>query len=110
MKENLILNYCITLKKKYNISNRSSRYLYNMIKNSLYDCKTHSSDDIIMKNGEIHNIEDIVFNKKTKSFVNNRLFETDDNSVNETKTNYLNTCWSNYIKNMIKTVSDFQEE
>ena len=112
MKENLITNYCLEMKKKYKMNYQNSKLLYDTIKDALFVYKTQKSDDIIMKNGKIDYIEDIEYveesedGTKIKCFVNMR--EIDDENIKKNKKtkseNILNIKWKNYLSVIIKEV------
>jgi hypothetical protein len=89
MKDNLITNYCLAMKKKHKLKYKETKQLYDLIKDSLFELGIQKSDDFEMKNGEIVKIQDIYFDKKTNQFVNKRFTNyTEDEKVKE-KTNIL---------------------
>lgn len=85
MKENLITNYCLEMKQKHKLSFNHAKNLYTTIKDSLYLYKTHKSDSIIMKNGKIDYIEDIIYNENLNCFINMREIEDENIKKNDKK-------------------------
>lgn len=105
MKENLITNYCLEMKKKYKLSYSKIRILYTLIKDSLYLYKTHKSDDIVMKNGKIDFIKDIEFETSIECFINTRDIQDDIIQKNKKiKDNILDLKWKNYLSIIIKEI------
>jgi hypothetical protein len=109
MKENLITNYCLLLKKQYKLSSPQTKSLYMTIRDAIFYYKTHKSNDIIMKDGNISLIKDIEINLEYNLFINNRF----KNEWNETKTitlgkmeqDFLISKWDNYITFIVKEFS-----
>ena len=101
MKENLITNYAINMKKKYKLTLPNTKALFNIVKDCLLN-KTHGhkSDDVKMEDGEILKIVDIEYNKKTKAFVNLR--EENIDVKEKEKVDYLNNKWEHYVAQIIK--------
>jgi hypothetical protein len=105
MKENLITNYCLEMKKKYKMSYYNSKVLYDTIKDALYVFKTHKSDSIVMKNGKIDYIKDINYSEDLAFFLNEREIEDENITKNNKKNkneNVLDTKWKNYLSIIIK--------
>jgi hypothetical protein len=113
MKENLITNYCLEMKKTHNMSYNNSRVLYNIIKDGIYTFKTHKSDDIIMKNGKIEYIKDINYKEEYNCFINEREIEDDNIKKSDKKNkeeNILDSKWKNYLSVIIKeTVKNYSD-
>ena len=102
MKDNLITNYCLAMKKKHKLKYKETKQLYDLIKDSLFELGIQKSDDFEMKNGEIVKIQDIYFDKKINQFVNKRFTNyTEDEKVKE-KTNILHQKWKNYVSTIVK--------
>ena len=106
MKENLITNFTIKMKKKYKLNINSTKKLYTLIKDSYDVYKTHKSDDFIMKNDKLHKIYDIEYNEELKCFENLRLESEEENKTkNKKSTNFLLNRWQNYVSVLIKEIS-----
>jgi hypothetical protein len=106
MKENLITNFTIKMKKKYKLNINSTKKLYTLIKDSYDVYKTHKSDDFVMKNDKLYKIYDIEYNEELKCFENLRLESEEENKTkNKKSTNFLLNRWQNYISVLIKEIS-----
>jgi hypothetical protein len=99
MKENLITNFCLKMKKKYKFNNQRSKQLYLLIKDG-FDYKTQKPDDVEMENGEIINIRGIEYDKLTKFFINTRNIEEVKKEKEEI--NILDAKWKNYVSTIVK--------
>lgn len=107
MKDNLITNFAVRMKAKYKLNYRKARTLYKMIESALFVYKTHRSEDIVMDGGEIKSINDIVYDKKYKLFMNQRIFDMEEEEVVDKKEKrVLKTNWFNYIKNAAKHIQE----
>lgn len=104
MKENLILNYVFKLKKKYKLKNKATKYLYDNIKGALFEHKSHKSEDVVMKNGEIHKILDFEYDEDLKNIFNLRIETYEEKIKNEIKKDILGSKWEKYITNVIRSV------
>ena len=60
MKDHLITNFVLSQKAQHKLTWEKARIAYETINNALFNYRTHKSDTIIMMNGEIESIEDIV--------------------------------------------------
>jgi len=100
MKENLITNFAIAMKKKYKLTLNTTKNLFHLVKDSLLYNKTHKSDDVVMEDGEILKIEDIEYNKQKKCFESLR--EENFETKEKEKVDYLNNKWENYVSQIIK--------
>lgn len=108
MKENLITNYCLAMKKKYKLKYKETKHLYDLIKESLFDLKTQKSDDVEMKNGEISKIEDICYDKSAKNFVNKRFLNFKEETAKKEQTNILHVKWKNYVSTIVKEIAKYE--
>lgn len=104
MKENLILNYIFKIKDSYKLTNKKTKELYENIKGALFEYKTHKSEDVLMKNGEIYKIIDFEYDKSVKSMVNLRVNIFEEKLKEETTKDVLGSKWEKYVKNVIKSV------
>ena len=104
MKENLILNYVFKLKKKYKLKNKNTKELYDNIKGALFDYKSHKSEDVIMKNGEIYKIVDFEYDEDIKNVYNLRMESFEEKVKDEVKKDILGSKWEKYITNVIRSV------
>jgi hypothetical protein len=104
MKENLILNYVFKLKKQYKLKNKPTKELYDNIKGSLFDYKSHKSEDVIMKNGEIHKILDFEYDEEFKNVYNARVEKYEEKIKDDIKKDILGSKWEKYITNIIRSV------
>lgn len=112
MRENLITNFCLDMKRKYKMTYPNAKHLYDTIRDALYVYKTQKSDDINMKNGKIESIDDIEYSDKYGCFINLReIDETNSKKIKKNK-NYsvLDNKWRNYltiiVKEIVKNYSD----
>ena len=101
MKENLILNYVFKLKKQYKLKNKQSQDLYENIKGALFDYKSHRSEDVIMKNGEIYKILDFEYSDDFKNIYNFRTEKYEEKVKENVKKDILGSKWEKYITNVI---------
>ena len=108
MKENLITNYCLAMKKKYKLKYKETKHLYDLIKESLFDLKTQKSDSVEMKNGEISKIEDICYDKQSKKFINKRFINYKEESLKKEQNNILHTKWKNYVSTIVKEIAKYE--
>ena len=109
MKENLITNYCLFLKKYHKLSITQTKSVYITIRDAIFYYKTHKSNDIIMKDGIISSIKDIEFIYKDNVFVNNRFKNkwSEINSISpKQEQDFLISKWDNYISFIIKDFSN----
>jgi len=104
MKENLILNYVFKLKKQYKLKNKQSQDLYENIKGALFDYKSHRSEDVIMKNGEIYKILDFEYSDEFKNIYNFRTEKYEEKVKENVKKDILGSKWEKYITNVIRSV------
>jgi hypothetical protein len=94
MKDHLITHFVLAQKELHDMSWEQSKRVYETINNALYLFRTHKSQDIVMENGNIESIEDIIINKD--NVINNRwkvLVETEDTKLPKKKLN-LDKEWS----------------
>jgi len=99
VKQQYIHDYVLKQTIKYKLSDSASKNLIQLINLAINDYKTHRSDDIILKNNEIVEIEDIEYNDDTKYFSNNRELEDKDECRKEI--NLLKKSWENYIVKVV---------
>lgn len=104
MKENLIINYVFKLKKQYKLKTKLAKDLYDNIKGALFDYKSHKSEDVIMKNGEIYKILDFEYDEKNKNVYNARIENFEEKVKDEVKKDILGSKWEKYITNVIRSV------
>ncbi len=104
MKENLILNYVFKLKKQYKLKNKNTKELYDNIKGALFDYKSHKSEDVVMKNGEIYKILDFEYDDELKNVYNIRVEKYEEKVKDEVKKDILGSKWEKYITNVIRSV------
>ncbi len=104
MKENLILNYIFKIKETYKLTNKKTKELYDNIKGALFEYKTHKSEDVLMKNGEIYKIIDFEYDKTTKNVINLRINIFEEKVKEETTKDILGSKWEKYVNNVIKSV------
>jgi len=103
MRLNLIMNYVIHLRKKHRLDNRSSKELYEGLKDALFNYRSHKTEDVLMEKGVITNIKDFTYNKTTKTFCNDRIMLLDERKEKEAK-DVLGSKWEKYVQNVIKSV------
>ena len=103
MKETPIVNYILTLKKKYKLSNRNTRRLYDSIKHA-FNYRTHKTNDIEIENGVVVDIADFVYDKKLKMEVNTRLETYDEKMEEASVKDILGNKWEKYVNNVIKSI------
>ncbi len=103
MKETPIVNYILTLKKKYKLSNRNTRRLYDSIKHA-FNYRTHKTNDIEIENGVVVDIADFVYDKKLKMVVNTRLETYDEKMEEASVKDILGNKWEKYVNNVIKSI------
>jgi hypothetical protein len=108
MKENLVTNYCLAMKKKFKLKYKDAKHLYDMLKYSLFDLKIQKSNDVEMKNGEIFKIQDIEYDKTLKQFVNKRFNNCEENEDEKEQVNILQLKWKNYVSTIIKEVAKYE--
>ncbi len=104
MRENLLINFAISMKKKYKMNVQSTKNLYTLIKYCVLYDKTHTADDIIMKDGEVVKIEGIEYDKKEKVFVNTKDKESYETVSEKEKTDYLKNKWETFVSTLIKEI------
>jgi hypothetical protein len=104
MKENLIINYVFKLKKQYKLKTKIAKELYDNIKGALFEYKSHKSEDVVMKNGEIHKILDFEYDEEKKKVCNIRMENFEEKVKDEVKKDILGSKWEKYITNVIRSV------
>lgn len=104
MKENLIINYVFKLKKQYKLKTKVAKELYDNIKGALFDYKSHKSEDVVMKNGEIYKILDFEYDDEKKKVQNLRMESFEEKIKDEVKKDILGSKWEKYITNVIRSV------
>jgi len=104
MKENLIINYVFRLKKQYKLKTKIAKELYDNIKGALFDYKSHRSEDVVMKNGEIYKILDFEYDEEKKKVCNIRMENFEEKVKDEVKKDILGSKWEKYITNVIRSV------
>jgi len=97
IKTQLLINYVLDCKIKYKLKNNATKDLYNAINDALYNNKTHTSNDIILKHNKIHNITDIEYNKSIKKFINLR--ENEKYEIQSNSNNYIFYQFDKYVIN-----------
>jgi len=103
MKENLLTNYAIEMRKKYKLSLEATKSLFTLIKDCVLYTKSHKSDDVKMDNGKIVSINDIYYSKTDKKFKNKREVEEEE-YIEKEKTDYLKNKWELYVTSLIKEI------
>jgi hypothetical protein len=104
MKENLIINYVFKVKKQYKLKTKVAKELYDNIKGALFDYKSHKSEDVVMKNGEIYKILDFEYDDEKKKVQNLRMESFEEKVKDEVKKDILGSKWEKYITNVIRSV------
>jgi len=106
IKEILIEQYVISMKQKYNLSIKQSRYLISLIFIAMI-FKVINTKDIIYENGKIEKIEGIEFSNKNVVLDRNIYdseIEFSPNIVLEKK--IMSDNWEKYLKELMKTNID----
>jgi hypothetical protein len=101
MKHSLIVDYVLRKKEEWNLNWNQSREFLEILDNSIFTYHTHVSSDIIMENGTISNIEDIVY--RNGEIINLRSQEINVDSDPEEpkeKLQTINDSWITYIKTL----------
>jgi hypothetical protein len=96
MRDDLIDTYVLFRKKTWNLNWDQTRDLQNVINNAIYIFRTHKSIDIIMNDGNILNINDIIF--KNNNIINKRSTILQKDPENEEKQKDIKNIWTSYIK------------
>ncbi len=107
IKQQYIHDYVLRQSVKYKLSDAASKHLINLINSSLNEYKTHRSDDIIFKNNEIVDIEDIVYDENLKFFINQRELEDKDELRQEV--NLIKKTWEKYVLSVYKETKFYLE-
>lgn len=94
----LMVNYAITLHKKYNLSWKATINAYKTIYNS-FENKTHCSKDVTYENGKIRHINDIEISEDGKNIINIRSDDIiESNNIEpENNTILLQSLFDSYI-------------
>lgn len=104
IKEQLIVNYVLKMRKVYQLTWTATRHLFNLI-HSGFIYHTQLSTDVEFADGEIKSIDGIVYNEHTKYFMNERYSDQDwiDEPENTTQ-KYFSYYWRKYILTMAKPI------
>jgi hypothetical protein len=81
MKDLPITNFVVNKQKELNLSWMLARLLYNTINSAFYDYHTHKSSDVIMENGNIISIRDIIVDTENSLVYNGRIYEVNEDGV-----------------------------
>lgn len=97
----LLVEYCLYLKRKYNLSWTNTINAYKIIIFA-FDSKTHSSNDVVYNNGKVTNIYDIIYSNE--SMINTRQIIED---IKDTDTCIsIQKLFEPYITAWIKYIND----
>jgi hypothetical protein len=102
MRHTLLVDYVLYKKDEWELSIHQARQLLSTIENALFVFRTHSSNDIHMEDGNISNIDDIVYqHKEIRNLRYNQfIFESDDEEE-EDNSGTINDVWVNYVKGLV---------
>jgi hypothetical protein len=98
----LIMKYAIQTKNTKNINWKIANKFFKTIIDALYNIHTHKSIDVVMQNGVITNIKDIVISENN-IICNLRL---DSNPSKKEKKDVKLTLWEKYLSNITKMYSE----
>lgn len=101
-----ILNYAISLRKKYDLTWPATINAYRRIVMA-FEYKTHNSKDVEYSNGVITNIDDIEISEDGKEIINKRDVDIQSSSpdLGNTGDNNLQTLFEPYCSNWYKVIS-----
>lgn len=101
MKHTLLIEYCLRKKQELNLGWKQARQLMKLVDNALHLFHTHTSNDIIMENGMIEDVEDIVFENGVFTNIRYNQFQfSSDDEEEEDNSHTINDTWINYIKSL----------
>lgn len=99
----LIMKYSISIKHSKNLNWKIANNLFKTITDALFVIHTHKSADIVMQNGVIFNIKDIIVTDK--NIIHNLRIDLDSPSKKEKKDVKL-TLWDKYLNNITKMYTE----
>ena len=100
----LIMKYAIHLKNIHGLNWKLANILFKTITDALFVIHTHKSVDIVMENGVILNIKDIIITDK--NIIHNIRNDSDFFSNKKEKKDIKLTLWDKYLNNIKKMSSD----
>ena len=99
----LIMKYSISIKHSKNLNWKIANNLFKTITDALFVIHTHKSADIVMQDGVIFNIKDIVVTDK--NIIHNLRIDL-DSPVKKEKKDVKLSLWDKYLSNITKMYSE----
>lgn len=102
MRKDLLIQYAISHKNKYNMKWSSVRKLQKILNDAFFIIGTHNSDDIEMKNGKISNIDDIdVINERPYNLRLTLDYNDKSSNTEEDMRKSVTDKWYSFVKGLV---------